>query len=387
MAAPDKAVLAADGDVALANERAGLIDKRGDRLAFGQRVAALVGQSPTKRAGSFATIRYADWIAANPAPTGGDAIGVLTVAGDIVDGKGGPGTAAGATLSQAVLDGLATKNLKALVVRVDSPGGSTFASEQIRLAVLEAKKQRLPVVISMGGIAASGGYWVATAGDAIFAEPNTITGSIGVFGFFPTFRARAGEGRRHHRRHQDDTAVGPARPLCGHDACLRHRAPGRHRKTPIASSSATSPTPAACRRSGSTRSRRAASGTAAPRANSGWSIASARSATRWRRRRGGRKLDPAKVHAVYLEKGPDWWAQLASEWGSDDEDDAAAGDAFAQAAAGQRQLVARAIGDVKRLATTGSVQARCLECAPLGPTLAAPGDMTLLDLLLARVGL
>src|SRR3546814_9009687 len=83
--------------------------------------------------------------------------------------------------SSDLLEGLAKNDLKALVVRVDSPGGSAFASEQIREAILQAKAKGLPVVVSMGSLAASGGYWVSTAGDAIFAEPNTITGSIGIF--------------------------------------------------------------------------------------------------------------------------------------------------------------------------------------------------------------
>ena len=77
-------------------------------------------------------------------PTSGGKIGIVTVAGDIVDGKAGPGTAGGDTIAKAVLDALAKKELKALVVRVDSPGGSALASETIRLAVLEAKKQKLP---------------------------------------------------------------------------------------------------------------------------------------------------------------------------------------------------------------------------------------------------
>ena len=138
-------------------------------------------------AGNFRAIKLADWIAAHPLPTGGDAIGVITVAGEIVDGKAGPGTAGGDTVSGLLLKGLVEKKLKALVVRVDSPGGSVLASEQIRQAVLQAKAQGMPVVISMGSLAASGGYWVSTAGDMIFAEPNTITGSIGIFGIIPTF--------------------------------------------------------------------------------------------------------------------------------------------------------------------------------------------------------
>ena len=72
-------------------------------------------------------------------------------------------------------------------MRVDSPGGSAMASERIRQALLAAKEKKIPVVVSMGNVAASGGYWVATPGDYVFAEPSTITGSIGVFGVLPSF--------------------------------------------------------------------------------------------------------------------------------------------------------------------------------------------------------
>lgn len=183
---PDQMVLAAKGDLAKASLNAGLVDKLGDRVAFGKRVAEIAGAGNDKVAGSFATIKLANWLTAHPEPKGD--IGVITIAGEIVDGKAGPGKAGGDTISKLLLDALAKKKLKALVVRVDSPGGSVLASEQIRQAILEAKAQKLPVVVSMGGLAASGGYWVSTPGDVIFAEPNTITGSIGIFGIIPTFK-------------------------------------------------------------------------------------------------------------------------------------------------------------------------------------------------------
>ena len=388
IAAPDKAVLAAGGDVAAANERAGLVDHRGDRLAFGRRVAALAGAGTSKRAGDFATIRYADWIAANPLPTGGDAIGVLTVAGDIVDGKAGPGTAAGDTLARTMLDGLARQELKALVVRVDSPGGSTFASEQIRLAVLEAKKRGLPVVISMGGIAASGGYWVATAGDTIFAEPNTITGSIGVFGVFPTFeRALAKVGvttdgvTTTPLSGQPDLYAGTS-PVF--DTVLQAGIENTYRRFVGHVAAARGLTP---QRVDEIAQGRVWDGGAAHQLKLVDRFGSLGDAMAEAARRA--RLDPARVHAVYLEKQPDWWAQFVSSWsGGDDEDDATAGgDAFAQVAAAQRQLVARALGDVRRLATAGSIQARCLECGGLGPATPAPGDARLLDVVLTRLGL
>src|SRR5204862_387430 len=100
------------------------------------------------------------------------------------------------------------------------------------------------------------------------------------------------------------------------------------------------------------------------------------------------KLDPATVKVTYLEKKPSWAAQLARQWSNDNDDDAAApSDAFARVAWERRQLVMRAMGDVKRLVTGGGVQAACLECGGFGPTAAAPGDARLLDVLLARIGL
>ena len=115
-------------------------------------------------------------------------IGVVTVAGDDRRRQGRPPAPPAATASprrsrRASRD----DGLKALVVRVDSPGGSVLASERIRQAILAAKAKKLPVVVSMGNVAASGGYWVATPADFIFAEPSTITGSIGVFGVLPSF--------------------------------------------------------------------------------------------------------------------------------------------------------------------------------------------------------
>ncbi|MBY0420935.1 MAG: S49 family peptidase, partial [Parvularculaceae bacterium] len=80
-----------------------------------------------------------------------------------------------------------------VVLRVDSPGGSAFASEIIRQEVLALKAAGKPVVVSMGSLAASGGYWISAGADKIYASPYTITGSIGIFGFFPTFENLAGE--------------------------------------------------------------------------------------------------------------------------------------------------------------------------------------------------
>ncbi len=168
-------------------QAAGLVDKIGSSIEFSKRVASVVGKDDDTRADAYKATPFDAWLAANPESSGSDKIGVVTVAGDIVDGEGSGGMAAGDTISNLILDSLKDDDLKALVVRVDSPGGSVSGSDKIRNAVLEAKAKGLPVIVSMGDVAASGGYWIATAGDQIFAEPSTITGSIGVFAVFPTF--------------------------------------------------------------------------------------------------------------------------------------------------------------------------------------------------------
>lgn len=178
---------ASGGDGAKAALAAGLVDRIGDRAQFGDRVAALVGKSTTStRPGSFADTTLKTWLAANPPATPGKAIGVITVAGEMVPGKAGPGTAGGERIARLLDDGL-DNNYAALVVRVDSPGGAVVAGEQIRNAIARYKAKNIPVVVSMGNLAASGGYWVTTPGERVFAEPATITGSIGVFGILPSF--------------------------------------------------------------------------------------------------------------------------------------------------------------------------------------------------------
>ena len=104
--------------------------------------------------------------------------------GEIIDGKGDDATIGSTTLSKAIRNARENSNVKAIVMRVNSPGGSAMASEVIRREVELAKAEK-PFIISMGNYAASGGYWISTEGDRIFAEPTTITGSIGVFGVYP----------------------------------------------------------------------------------------------------------------------------------------------------------------------------------------------------------
>ncbi len=181
------AVRAAGNNMAQAGRAAGLIDRIGSRLQFGRRVAALTETPDDTRPWRYPRIPIDDYILANPAETGGERIAVIPVVGEIIDGEAAAGTAGGDTIARHILDAVADESVKAIVLRVDSPGGSVIASEQIRTALLEARARRLPIVVSMANVAASGGYWIATPADRIFAEPDTITGSIGVFAVLPSF--------------------------------------------------------------------------------------------------------------------------------------------------------------------------------------------------------
>lgn len=385
LAQPDAAVTAAGGDLAQANLATGLIDKVGDRIAFGKRVAQLAGADTRKGKPGFRAIALDDWVEAHPLPRGGDAIGVVTVAGDIVDGSAGPGSAGGDTIARLITDGLAKGNLKALVVRVDSPGGSAIASEQIRLAVMEAKAKGLPVVVSMGGLAASGGYWVSTAGDLIYAEPNTVTGSIGIFGLIPTFEktlAKAGitaDGvRTTPLSGQPDVMTG-TNPVF--DRVLQANIESGYRRFTTLVAKARHLPVARVDQIGQGR---VWIGGTAHQLGLVDRFGTLDDAVAEAARRA--KLDPAKVHAEYLEKAPSTWETLlASLAKSGDDDDAQALDTFGQLSAERRAVFAQALGDARRLTSVTSVQARCLECAGLGPMQAAPGDARLVDLLLAHL--
>ena len=391
IAKPDDAVAAAKGDIAQANLAYGIVDKTGDRIAFGKRVGEIVGTRKDKVAGNFNAIRLGDWLAANPVTSTGDAIGVITVAGEIVDGKAGPGHAAGDTISNLILKGLATKDLKALVVRVDSPGGSALASEQIRQAVLQAKAKGLPVVVSMGSLAASGGYWVSTSGDTIFAEPSTITGSIGIFGILPTFENSLAKIGVTSDGVQTTPLTGQPSIYGGTNAAvdriLQSAIEAGYGRFVSLVSTSRKLTPERVEEIGQGR---VWIGGVAHQLGLVDRFGGLKDALDEAAKRA--KLDPAKVHPVYLEKQPSGWmtflaAVLQSGGGDDDDwtDQPAGDDAYARIANERRAMLAQALGDARRLASRGSVQALCLECAGIGPAIGSVDDMGLLKLVLGEV--
>jgi protease IV len=121
----------------------------------------------------------------------GGHIALIVAEGEIVDGEAPAGTIGGDSLANLIHSQIDDKNIKALVLRVNSPGGSAFASEVIRTELEAFKTTGRPIVVSMGDTAASGGYWIATIANQIWASPMTITGSIGIFAVVPTFEETA----------------------------------------------------------------------------------------------------------------------------------------------------------------------------------------------------
>ncbi|MES1973724.1 MAG: signal peptide peptidase SppA [Pseudomonadota bacterium] len=384
---PDQVIAAVRGDIAKANLQAGLVDKLGTRLDFGKRVGEIAGFDRSKPAGSFNTIRYEAYVEANPLPTNGDAIGVLTIAGDIVDGKSNGGNVGADTVNKALLDGLARKKLKALVVRIDSPGGSALASEDMRRAILEAKAQKLPIVVSMGSLAASGGYWVSTAGDVVFAEPNTITGSIGIFGIIPTFEntlKKIGittDGVRTTPLSGQPDIYGGTNPQT--DAIFQAGIENGYRQFITRVSEARKLSPARVDEIGQGR---VWDGGTARQLRLVDRFGGLKDAVDEAARRAG--LKPEDVHAEYLEKKPGWLGKFVEKviGSGDDDDDASSqgSDALSRMAAERRAVFARALGDVKRIGTGAAIQARCLECDGLGGASASRADLKLMDFVLAR---
>lgn len=182
---------AAKGNLAKIALQAKLVDRIGYRDEVRKRMIDLVGEAKGEK--TFKQVSVADYLENRGGDrTGksgrGDAVAVIVAVGDILDGRQPPGSIGGDSTASLIRKARQDDKVKALVLRVDSPGGSAFASEVIRREVALARTaDKKPVVVSMGSVAASGGYWISTASDEIWASPDTITGSIGIFGMFPTF--------------------------------------------------------------------------------------------------------------------------------------------------------------------------------------------------------
>lgn len=175
---------AAGGDAAKVALAAGLVDgiKNKDEVR-----ALLVKRGAyDERIKSFRQVSFDDYLARHPQKLLGDAVGVVVAEGDITEGTGAPGTVGGISTANLIRKAREDDQVKAVVLRVNSPGGSAYGSELIRRELELTRAAGKPVVVSMGDVAASGGYWVSMASDEVIADPGTITGSIGVFAIIPT---------------------------------------------------------------------------------------------------------------------------------------------------------------------------------------------------------
>lgn len=371
--------VAASGDPATAALKAGIVDKLADRAAFNKRVAQIAGAG--RKEHPYARIELKPYIAAKSRVPGDRSIGVVTVAGTIQDGEAEAGTAGGETIGKIIDKAVASGKFKALVLRVDSPGGSALASERIRGSLVAARAKGMPVIVSMGNVAASGGYWVSMASDKVFAEPATVTGSIGIFGVIPTFEA----GLKKIGVTSDGVAT---TPLSGQpdvfggtnaafDSVIQTSIEAGYKRFINLVSGARRMTPE--RVDEIAQGRVWDGGTARQLglvdAFGGIDDAIAEAARR-------AKLDPAQPHAVWLDKEPGWREAFAAMLGSEEKEEGAT-DLLSTLARARMASLAGMAEDARMMMSSSAIQARCLEC----PVTAAPvKPATLLQMLATWMG-
>ncbi len=184
---------AANGDGAQASLDAGMVDALVGRAAFRDQMIERFGGDEDGL--EVQSSDFFDYVEANreDAENDGDKVAVILASGSIVAGDGDGGVIGGDAHAELIRRARLDEDVRAIVLRIDSGGGSAFASDLIREELELARLEGKIVIASMGGVAASGGYWIATPANEIWAEPNTITGSIGIFGFIPTLENAAAE--------------------------------------------------------------------------------------------------------------------------------------------------------------------------------------------------
>lgn len=179
-----------NGDTAALALDLGLVDQIANRPETRNYLIEQIGLN--EAGNSFLQVPFDDYLSerkvALPSVLGVNQVGVIIASGTIYDGEESAGNIGGDTIARLIRQAKLDEDIKALVLKVNSPGGSATASEVIRAELLEFKSSGKPLVVSMGGVAASGGYWIATAADEIWASEATITGSIGIFSIYPTFK-------------------------------------------------------------------------------------------------------------------------------------------------------------------------------------------------------
>lgn len=179
-----KSLKKADGNTSLYAQQVGLVDKLSSRFDIINEFKNVAKENGTQ----FKLISYDDYLSTRSylydSNSNQDQIALIHANGEILAGQQDSNAIGGDSFSALLEKALNNKNIKAVVIRIDSPGGSAFASEKIRQQILALKKADKKVVVSMASVAASGGYWIASAADHIVAAPTTLTGSIGIFGMY-----------------------------------------------------------------------------------------------------------------------------------------------------------------------------------------------------------
>ena len=286
----------------------------------------------------------------------------------------------GSITREAIEKGLEDDSLKALVVRVDSPGGSVLASERIRQALLEARKQDLPVVVSMGNVAASGGYWVSTPANVVLADPATITGSIGVFGVLPSFQGslqKLGIGadgiKTTPLSGEPDLLNGPSPEV---NRLIQASVESIYRRFLQIVSQSTNMPPA---RIDQIAQGRVWDGGAARQLGlidgfGGMDEAVAKAAEL-------AKLDADNRDVRYLERPRSLRQEILDMLATDDLEEQAPADAFAALGGRPEQELAAALAELQSILSGPRIQARCLECGPVAPARVTTGSDGLLALL------
>jgi len=204
---PAELLTESGGDIAKLALKTGLVDKIWTRARIQEYLGSLAGTSSDTDYTQISSKEYLKMIGSPlvAGHTSQNAIGILVAQGNILPGEQPAGVIGGDSLAALIREARKDASIKALVLRINSGGGSAFASEIIRQELLEFKKSGKPLVVSMGTVAASGGYWIAADADEIWAAPTTLTGSIGIFGAIPTFEdSLAGIGV-----HSDGTGTTP----------------------------------------------------------------------------------------------------------------------------------------------------------------------------------
>jgi protease-4 len=181
------------GRAALVAEAEGLVDRVVNRDEVEDRLVELVGENEETH--SYHRIDYLNYLEAieQPKLKSDNVVAVVVAKGAIYNGSRPPGSVGGDSTAELIRRARNSEEVKALVLRVDSPGGSSFASEIIRREVELTRQSGKPVIVSMASVAASGGYWIAMSADQIWAHPTTITGSIGIYAMAPTFQRTLGK--------------------------------------------------------------------------------------------------------------------------------------------------------------------------------------------------